>query len=421
MNTNQLNKLAQNSIVQNEPEPMIVGGERQLNPSEKVIVDEQKPLIDKALADILEAQQDLMTIGNTAALVQAKLEADAKTYDQEHSVLENAIDVTKTKLDGVVNRIELLRGLNGGAAKEEKTKRRGTASNGHFGLWIILGCLVFDLISLMVTWTTQRQVFGMDVVKNRAFYVAAIFGISLGIHFLFERTGNKVVLGCLIVSLFMSVLVAGHTFYIVYSTEEVETVGEFSLDLVDAATESTPAQQKSMLEKLFAEPGLLEFLFMLFLFAVAGSITLVDRVKETSAKGSDTTQDPLETSLCLLAPLNTRKNELEQDLVSQKGKLKTLEQDFAEKKVGYQERLQSLSEEADAKKQILVKAKETITQQLSLILQNLMVFLAVYRVMKAVIDDVPESSVVYPAVTESDLRRHLGMNVHDTNNQSINN
>lgn len=426
MNNNQLNKLAQNSIVQNEPEPMIVGGERLLNPSEKVIVDERKPMIDKAKADIDAAQQDLITIGNTAALVQAELVADAQAYDQKHSQLVQAIDDTKKKLSGIVKRIEKVRSLNDNNEKEDNAQRRKGESNSRLGIWIILACLVFDLVSLAVTWSQQREVFGMATVRHRALYVAGVFGISLFLHFLLSRNGLKLVLICLVASLFMSVVVAGHTLFIVYSTDELETVGDYSLDLVDSDVEPTPVPQKSMLERMAAEPGLLEFCFMLLLLAVAAAKSISEDNNKKSAKAtvvpdiSGAMPDTVDPSACLLSPLNTSKMELELKLISQEEELAALENHYKDKVAGCKERLNGLSEESNEQKKILMEANKTIEQQFLLILQSLMAFKAVYQVTKAIIDDVPESSLAYPAVTETDLRRHFGMSIHNNNYSTIN-
>ena len=423
MNESELNQRVMNSILQNEPEPQVVGGKRDLNPTEVMIVEESMPTIKTAEDDIVKATRDLGIVGNNTAIIQAGLEKDAADYKQKRSILENQLAEVKTKLEDVYRRIAWCRAQDNGIKEVKKPQSRGKGLNSKIGVWIILACLGIDLISLVSTWAFQRQVFGIDTIITRSIYVGGIILASFGLHIMHKHTGNKVALTCLCISLFMSFMVAVHTIILVQTTEEVATVSEFSLDLVDAAAETTSSPQpKSFAEKMFSEPGLAESLLMALIFVIALASILVENAKKEVPATQSVGQTPLQPASCVLSALNMTKVTLEQEKASLESDLNKLDQEFAQKKQGYEDRLNSLSEWADADAKVIVNAKKTYDKQVALTLQNLAAYLAVYKVMLAAYRHVPESSLEFPAVTKEDLYRYYyDMNVFNVNNPVINN
>jgi hypothetical protein len=409
MNNTQLNinQLAQNAIITNEKLPTEIGDKRSFTSTEQVVLTQEEDVIEASKKAIASCEEDLKTIEKQSDLITTNLQKELDNHKEANTAFVGQLSSLEPQIEQLKKRITMLKNTSTPVASPKPTQK-GSRSN--LGLWLIFAGLALDIIAIVATWSTQRIAFGVDVIIERITYVLlGIFGLSILLHFLYKKTGNKMAVVGVCVGLFMSLTVAAHVIIVTSMASTETAVAEFDLNLIESATEpAATATTNGLMSLLINKPGLAEFFVMAFCFVVVLiSIFVISITNKAEASNKTSSTQPETAIQCVIPILESQLNNLE--LQRQAVVKKQAEEDvkFAELCNGYNERLGTLKIEFKEKVEQIEQHEKTIKAAINHELQVLSVLRTTILTMMSLIQ--PEATFVYTPASEENVKAHYGI------------
>ena len=231
-------------------------GKRINTPGETKVLDSYASNIESQKQGIQRVETENGKLKNQVSTIKDDITKRTSAHNEEVQTLVNKNIGLKKKLLDLYNKENFLRTLfptfNISTPLQDgpSNKKKGS------GIWLLL-LVTFGLeaITFAATYSLQLEALSMMEVFMRFLYVIAIFGISVLLHFLHTRSGNKIVLAMLIATISLSIVTMFHVVYFSLNVPESLVATGLSFN-----AEQTVRTTDSFFKKLMANPGLIELM-----------------------------------------------------------------------------------------------------------------------------------------------------------------
>lgn len=201
-------------------------------------------------------------------LNEIKAQADIKRPIYKKNIIENLRNFGD-RLANVKNEIQNLESDKANA--QRKIDQYSKLNGGHrsnstmhkmpnFFVLLLLTTIVLDVIGFLATLPIQRQALSFNDILERFFFLIGVLMTSTILHYLYKKSNRSFVKYCLIFTLIMSVVNIFHV--VIFSLSDSISGPEQTQTIIDFTTAMTPqpSSAPSLLQGIWAAPGLLEFL-----------------------------------------------------------------------------------------------------------------------------------------------------------------
>lgn len=284
--------------------------------------------------------------------------------------------------------------------ESQKLKTGSKKKKGSSMLLLLLVTLGLETITFASTYTLQLEALSGVEVFMRFIYVLAIFCISILLHWLHKRNGNKLVQAMLISTIALSLVTMFHVIYISLNIQESPVAIDFSF-----GNEQGTTNADSFLNKIIYHPGLAEMMLAAF-FCITGVICDIIGNKTDSA--GNVQEKPQEQSYCNISLNETRaKNErMEKEIIFEQTEKDKINKTYLICLLEILDQL-SIIKETIAKK---IEERSNIRKQLKNSYQKQLLIMCQDRCMRKRMlhdmKDIPESEIVYEEWTLDDIKHY---------------
>lgn len=203
-----------------------------------------------------------------SSLNEIKAQADIKRPIYKKNIIENLRNFGN-RLANVKNDIQNLESDKANAQRkiDQYNKLNGghrTNSTMHkmpnFFVLLLLTTIGLDVIGFLATLPIQQQALSSNEILERFFFLIGVLMTSTILHYLYKKSSRSFVKYCLIFTLIMSVVNVFHV--VIFSISDSISAPEQTQTIIDFTTAMTPqpSNAPSLLQSIWAAPGLVEFL-----------------------------------------------------------------------------------------------------------------------------------------------------------------
>ncbi len=288
-------------------------------------------------------------------------------------------------------------------AKESQQLKASSEKKNFSGIGILL-LVTFglEIITYLTTYSLQHEALSPEEIFLRFGYVLAIFGISILLHVLHNKNGNKAVQVMLISTIALSLLTMFHVIYISLNAQESIAAIDFSFN-----NEQYVTNADSFLKKLINHPGLAEVMLAAF-FCITGVICDLTANKANGVpmgKGQEESQE-LSFRDKRLIEVKINNELMEEEFVSEQTAKDEINKTYLSCLLKIFNLLSEIKETIDKKNE----ERDTISMRLKDSYQKLLHIMCDNRSMRKRMlhdmKDIPEAEIVYEEWTLDDIKHY---------------